>query len=397
MNDGVVASPEYRPLRLGAIGTGLAMDRLHWPAISRLPGHVQVVAFAEPDDRAAGRFLAQSGLGPSARYSDYHDLLARTDLDAVVVLLPIDMLFEAARASLQAGLHVFCEKPPGGDLSAAAEFLSLEERHRGRILFVAENFLYRDDLRLARAEIDSGRLGRIHSIAWRITGQYVPRDGTFSSTPWRHRPSYRGGTHLDGGIHMMAAMRLLLGDPARVHGLVQHANSKMGGPSTFFLHMTFMSGAVGSYAAIHPEIVIPPDDASLRIYGDDGTMVLTPAYLQQRRGFTIYPSVGPAEEVRASRHGGAVLDGGYLNEWIDFADAVRTGSAYVGTVSQSVMNMVPIIRGLDSAEAGGVNVDLAPSCPAAPSATSVPLWRPVRNEHLTFGLDVEVTRRAIDA
>ena len=347
MIDGIVANPPYPPLRIGAIGTGLAMDRLHWPAIRRLPGHLQIVAFAEPDDHAAARFLAASGLDVRARYRDYHDLLARTDLDAVVVLLPIGMLYAAAKASLEAGLHVFCEKPPGGDLSAAAAFLGLEAAHPGRTLFVAENFFYRDDLRLAREAIDAGRLGRIHSVTWRITGQYVPRADTFSSTPWRHRPSYRGGTHLDGGIHMMAAIRLLLGDPTRVHGLVQHANAQMGGPSTFLLHMTFANGAVGTYTAIHPEIVVPPDDTALRIYGDAGTMVLTPAYLQERRGFTIHPPNAPAEEVQASRTSGGVLDGGYLNEWIDFSSAIRTGSPYVGTVAQSVMNMVPILRGLD--------------------------------------------------
>ena len=396
MVDGIVAKPDYAPIRVGAIGTGLAMDRLHWPAIRRLPDHVQVVAFAEPDDVAASRFLAASGLDASARYRDYRDVLLRTDLDAVVVLLPIAMLFEAAQASLEAGLHVFCEKPPGGDLAAAAEFLALEGAHPDRTLFVAENFFYRDDLRLAREAIDHGRLGRIHSVAWRITGQYVPRDGPFSSTPWRHQPAYRGGTHLDGGIHMMAAMRLLLGDPCHVHGLIQHANAQMGGPSTFLLHMTFTSGAVGSYTAIHPEIVVPPDDSALRIFGDAATMILTPAYLQERRGFTVYPSHGSGEEVRASRTSGGILDGGYLNEWIDFANAVRKRTPYVGTVAQSVMNMVPILRGLDSAEAGGVAIDLAPSCPIAPSADSVPLWRPYPNDGLVSGLDVEVTRRAVD-
>ena len=396
MVDGIIANPAYPPLRVGAIGTGLAMDRLHWPAIRRLPGHIQVVAFAEPDDHAADRFLNASGLDASVRYRDYRGLLARTDLDAVVVLLPIAMLFDAAKASLEAGLHVFCEKPPGGDLAAAADFLALEKAHPTRILFVAENFFYRDDLRLAREAIDHGRLGRIHTVAWRITGQYVPRDGTFSSTPWRHHPSYRGGTHLDGGIHMMAAIRLLLGDPTRVHGLVQHANTQMGGPSTFLLHMTFLNGSVGSYSAIHPEIAVPPDDSALRIYGDAATMVLTSAYLQERRGFTVYPPDGSGEEVRASRTSGGVLDGGYLNEWIDFADAVRTGSPYVGTVAQSVMNMVPILRGLDSAEAGGVAIDLSPSCPISPKAVAVPLWRPAWGGDLVSGLDVEVTRRALD-
>ncbi len=395
MGDEIVGAPDYEPLRVGVIGTGLAMDRLHWPAIRRLPGHVKVVAFAEPDDVAASRFQATSGLPETARYLDYRDLLARDDLDAAVILLPIPMLHGAALASLEAGLHVFCEKPPGGDLAEAREFLSLEAAHPGRRLFVAENFFYRDDLRLARAAIESGALGRIHSMAWRITGQYVPRDGTFSSTPWRQQPQYRGGTHLDGGIHMMAAIRLLLGDPARIHGLVQHANGRMGGPSTLLLHVVFTSGAVGSYSAIHPEIAVPPDDASLRIFGDDGSMVLTPAYSQEHRGYTIYPARGVAEEVRVRRSSGALLDGGYVNEWIDFADAVRRGTPPVGTVAQSVMNMVPILRGLDSAEAGGVAIDVTPDCPLQPSEVSVPLWRPGTSADLACGLDLEVSRRAI--
>ena len=396
MADGIVESPTFPPLRVGAIGTGLAMERLHWPALRRLPGHVHVVAFAEPDNRAAARFEEMSGLRSTDRYLNYHDLLARKDLDAVMVLLPIDMLFDAAKAALESGLHVFCEKPPGGDLLAASDFLSLEVAHPGSVLFVAENFFYRDDLRLAREAIDAGRLGRIHSVAWRITGQYIPREGTFSSTPWRHRPTYRGGTHLDGGIHMMAALRLLIGDPTRVHGLIQHANSQMGGPSTLLLHLTFANGAVGSYTAIHPEIPVPADDVGLRLFGDNATMVLTPAYLQERRGFTIYPANSPGEETRASRTSGGILDGGYVNEWIDFANAVRTPSKPVGTVAQSVMNMVPILRGLDSAESNGVAFDLHPDSPLTPSAVSVPLWRPSLSPDITAGLDVDISRRRVD-
>jgi predicted dehydrogenase len=371
------------------------MERLHWPALCRVSGHARVVAFAEPDDRAAARFTEISGLAIGSRYRDYHDLLSRRDLDAVMVLLPIGMLFDAAKASLESGLHVFCEKPPGGDLAAAAEFLALEAAHPGQTFLVAENFFYRDDLRLARAAIDAGRLGRIHTALWRISGQYVPREGTFSSTPWRHQPTYRGGTHLDGGVHMMAALRLLLGDPTRVHGLVQYANTKMGGPSTLLLHLTFASGAVGSYTAIHPEIPVPPDETALRVFGDEATMVLTPAYLQERRGFTIYPANEIGEEVRASRTSGGILDGGYVNEWIDFANAVRTGSQHVGTVAQSVMNMVPILRGLDSAEAGGVAMDLALDSPLPPTVVAVPLWRPSPSPDLTTGLDVEVTIRSL--
>ena len=58
--------------------------------------------------------------------------------------------------------------------------------------------------------------------------------------------------------------------------------------------------------------------------------------------------------------------------------------------------MVPILRGLDSAEAGGVAIDLAPSYPITPTAVAVPLWRPAWGGDLVSGLDVEVTRQEVD-
>lgn len=391
MDPNIIAPGRHEPLRIGAIGAGLAMERLHWPALSRLRHHVVPIAFAEPNDASAARFQGETGLPGSARYPDYRQMLDRADVDAVVILLPIPMLHDAAKASLEAGKHVFCEKPPGGDLDRAQEFLGLERAHPDRILFVAENFFYRDDLRLARFHLDQGVLGRVHSLSWRISGQYVPRAGTFSSTPWRHQPGYRGGPHLDGGIHMMAAMRLLLGDVAKVHGLIQHANSQMGGPSTFVLNLAFASGTVGNYSAIHPEIVVPPDDNGLRLYGDAGTMTLTPPYVQETRGFDVHDINGSGQSWRVSRTSSASVDGGYVNEWLDFVAAVRTGSNFVGSVAQSVMNMVPLLRGLDSAESGG-EVDLRANSPLEISASSVPLWVPTGGDGLFHGLDIVETR-----
>ena len=190
---------------------------------------------------------------------------------------------------------------------------------------------------------------------------------------------------------MMAAMRLLLGDVAKVHGLVQHANSQMGGPSTFVLNLAFANGTVGNYSAIHPEIVVPPDDTRLRIFGDAGTMTLTPPYVQESRGFDVHDANGSGQSWRVSRQSGDPLDGGYVNEWLDFVTAVRSGSSYVGTVSQSVMNMVPLLRGLDSAESGG-EVDLRTDSPLEISASSVPLWVPTTNDGLFHGLDILETR-----
>jgi myo-inositol 2-dehydrogenase/D-chiro-inositol 1-dehydrogenase len=51
----------------------------------------------------------------SSTYRDYHELLARKDIDAVVIATPCDLHVEMAIAALNAGKHVYCEKPAGID------------------------------------------------------------------------------------------------------------------------------------------------------------------------------------------------------------------------------------------------------------------------------------------
>jgi predicted dehydrogenase len=364
------------PLRLGIVGTGLALQQLHWPALRQLTDRVSVVAFADTASEAAGRFAATAGLGMDAYHPDYRDLLARADVDAVLILLPIPLLYDAARAALVAGKHVFCEKPPGGDLDQGRAFLRLESEFPGRVLFVAENFFYRDDLRLARSLLDGGVIGRLNVMAWRQAGQYVPRAGGFSSTPWRQQPAYRGGPHLDGGVHMIAQIRLLCGDVRRVHGLVQYANSTMGGPSDLTLNLAFVSGAIGNYTAVNAEIPVPREEHGLRLYGSEGVMVFSGAYGRGVRTVAVYRPDGAVREHRVE--GG---DGGYYNEWLDFCATVAARAAGngerrpVGTVAQSFTNMLVVLRGLDSAEGEG-EVDLAPDAPQPLVERPVPLWRP---------------------
>jgi predicted dehydrogenase len=358
------------PIRLGVIGTGLAMERLHWPALKQLSDRFVVVAFAEPDREAAERFAAYSGVTWSGYHPQAGELLARGDVDAVVILLPIPLLYETARAALEAGKHVFCEKPPGADLNQGRAFLELERRFPQQRLLIAENFFYRDDLRLARTLLDGGAIGRVNVAAWRMASQYVPRQGGFSSTPWRQRPQYRGGPHLDGGVHMIAQLRLLCGDVRRVHGLAQHANSQMGGPSDLSLNLAFVSGAIGNYTAIHAEIPVPREDRGLRLYGSEAVMTFRGGFGSGPRTVAVHRPSGEVEE-----HAVEGSDGGYYNEWLDFYDALVHGGALVGTVAQSFANMLVVLRGLDAAEGAG-EVDLAPDAPHGLAERAVPIWRP---------------------
>src|SRR5215218_3499807 len=173
-----------KPLRLGIIGTGLAVEQLHWPSLKQMPDRFRVVAFCDVERSHAEHFAAYSAAAMDGYTADLRDLLRRDDVDAVLISLPIPLNLPVTRAALEAGKHVVCEKPSGASEAEGRAFVELAAAHPERTVLIAENWFYRDDLRLARSLLDEGRLGRVHLVAWRYVSQLVPRAGDFSSTPW---------------------------------------------------------------------------------------------------------------------------------------------------------------------------------------------------------------------
>ncbi len=352
-----------RAIRLGVIGTGLAVEQLHWPALVRLPERYQIAAFANHTRPKAEHFAQYTGASMDDYYADYHDLLARDDVDAVLISLPINLLYAAARDALAAGKDVICEKPCGSDEAEGRAFLALTSEYPDRTVLIAENYFYRDDLRLAQSLIQAGAIGRLHMMAWRLASQNVPVPGKFSSTPWRHHPQYRGGAHLDGGVHQVAQIRMLCGEVARVHGVAQRANATIDAPSDLALNLTFASGAVGSFAACYPDIPLPAEPGDMRLYGTGGVLILDGEAGNRR--VALHRADGTTEEHRFTG-----IDNGYYGEFLNFHDAVVHGEPLIGTVAQSVANLLVIVRGLDAAESGQ-----AAALDDGPDTTGVPLWK----------------------
>lgn len=368
-----MSSAAPRPIRLGIIGTGLAVEQLHWPALRQMPDRFVVAAFANHTRPKAEHFAGYSGASMDDYYQDYHDLLRRDDVETVLISLPIPMNYGVTREALAAGKDIVCEKPPGVNQAEGQQFLALADEFPDRKILIAENFFYRDDLRLARSLLDSGTIGRLHLLAWRNVSRLVPRPGTFSSTPWRHDPGYQGGPHLDAGVHHTAQIRLLCGDVNRVHGEIQDANDTHGGPSDLTLTLRFVSGAIGGYTASYPALAIPPEPNEMRLYGEQGVMVLS------NRRVTVYRPEQPTEEHRLAEG-----DGGYYNEFLNYYDAVVHGAPIVGTIAQSYHNMLIMLKGLESAEHGEALI--LDDAPGGLSAKSVPLWKPHGAQGLFDGL-----------
>jgi len=375
-----LGASEAGPIRLGLIGTGLAVEKLHWPALRRLPDRFVITAFADRSTAQGERFSSYSGADMAVFTPDYHRLLVRDDVDAVLISVPIPSLYEVAEHSLAAGKDVLCEKPTGTDEEQARAFLALEDRYPDRTILIGENYLYRDDIRHARALLDDGAIGKLHLMAWRRAGHLVPREGSFTSTPWRHRPQYRGGVYLDAGVHDIAQIRMLCGEVTRVHAAVQWANSTIDSPSDLTLNLAFAGGAIGNYTSTYSEIAVPEEPNDMRLYGTEGVLVLSGPETERRVTLSRPDGTSQTDVFRG-------IDNGYYAELCNFSDAVRHGEPVVGTVRQSVANMLVVLRALDSAEQEAV----LPLDGPLSAVDGVPLWRPRGASGLFDGLPGERT------
>src|SRR5262245_35412370 len=111
-----------RRLRLGFIGAGWWATSNHMPILSER-GDVEFTAVCRLGQTELKQVQERFGFRNASE--DFHDLLARCELDAVVVSSPHTLHYEHAKAALERGLHVLCEKPMTTRADHARELVEL--------------------------------------------------------------------------------------------------------------------------------------------------------------------------------------------------------------------------------------------------------------------------------
>ncbi|BGP45108.1 hypothetical protein JCM10450v2_000925 [Rhodotorula kratochvilovae] len=199
---------------------------LHLPAIAATPDLHLAAVYSRSHSSASSIADAAKGY-PSTAHADlslYSDdaehghggldaLLARDDIAAVALCLPIPLQPAIIRRCLAAGKHVLSEKPIAPSLSEARALLAEYERDHaphGRQWLVAEQFPYGAAWEKARALVRDGKLGDLVGFDAQVFIQPSLKAG---ATNWRRVPDYQGGFLLDGGVHFVAALRHVLPSP----------------------------------------------------------------------------------------------------------------------------------------------------------------------------------------
>ena len=184
-------------LKVGIAGYGIVGQRRR-TYIDRHP-LLQTVALCDQ------KFTQSSSLenGVSC-YTNYKDML-QEKLDILFVCLPNYLAPEVTMAGLENKLHVFCEKPPGRDMSDMDAIVKIKNRHPAQRLKYGFNHRYHDSVKEALRIMESGVMGEVINIRG-VYGKskVVPFDGNWRSS----RKEAGGGILLDQGIHMVDLMRL---------------------------------------------------------------------------------------------------------------------------------------------------------------------------------------------
>ena len=153
-------------------------------------------------------------------YTDYHEMLAKGNIDAVIILTGHDNHHSIAIDALQAGKHVSVEKPMAISVKAAQRMCEAADE-AGKVLSVDENVNFNPATWASHWAVSSGLIGDVQMLYRGVIGFRNSRpDLVAARTPWRQsKLGAGGGVAIDLGVHLFNGVRTICGPVKSVQAL----------------------------------------------------------------------------------------------------------------------------------------------------------------------------------
>jgi len=315
------------PLSLAVIGCGRVAELCHVPALQTL-ADVQLVALVDRDLDRLNTLADQ--LGVLRRYDDYRAVLHDTRIDIVAICTPPQCHAEIGLAVLDAGKHLFMEKPLALCLDDADRLVDRAAASHCKA-FVGFNFRWHPLVRRARRIIDQGGLGQIETMHTVFTSRtaFAPQ-----ASEWRNRADLGGGVLLDLGIHHFDLWRFLTQSEVDEVVTYQHtddAGIECATVSAVMGNGTLVTGSFTHGLSDTNEVEICGRKGRLRFscYRHGSLRVsencAPQGALGDRLSKVIHALRSVSHAVSQWRQGGGVI-ASYRGEWQHFVDAIKDAS-----------------------------------------------------------------------
>ncbi|WP_404445678.1 Gfo/Idh/MocA family oxidoreductase [Sutcliffiella horikoshii] len=277
-------------LRMGIIGVGGIAQNRHIPTFLKMSEKVKITAISDVNEETA-RMVGEK-FGIANVYAHYADMFEH--VDAVTICTPNKFHAEITIAALEAGLHVFCEKPMAMRPDECEAMVAAAVKS-GKQLAIAYHYRFMKESVAAKRLVDENEIGRqIVARARGMRRRKVPGWGVFTN-----KELQGGGSLIDYGCHLLDLSLWLLGNPkpVEVMGTAYNELSKIPGQVNqwgSFDHETFevddhvtayikFEGGASLLFETSWSANVKGDEESISISGLSGGVDLFPFHVNQMK------------------------------------------------------------------------------------------------------------------
>jgi predicted dehydrogenase len=213
---------DMRRVNLGLVGLGY-IGKTHLRNSLAL-SNARIVAVADVSKKALERARK---MRVKNTYSDYEQLLKRSDVDAVIIALPTHLHRDCALRAAEAGKDIFVEKPLATSPEEGREIVRSAEK-RGLALMVGYPFRFNPAFRVLKEQLNSGELGEIQvaTATFVGSGPFTHRAEGWAPKPvpawWFNKKLIGGGVLMDMGSHAINLLRWYLGEIRDIRSYLGH-------------------------------------------------------------------------------------------------------------------------------------------------------------------------------
>ena len=241
------------------------MGLFHLVTIPSIEGYeLTAVCDVVPDalERAGG------GAPGAQLFAEIEPMCASGCIDALVIATPNWLHAQNVKSALEAGLHVYCEKPLAVTVSECREIAALA-RSAGRHVQVGFQHRFQHSYAAAKRIVESGELGPLQRADLQATDWFRPNN-YFALRPWRARWDQAGGGVLMlQAIHQLDAFLWITGLPSRVYAQAWRTRPGVEVEDDLYAILEFPDGARGMLSA---STIDPAGRNRIDITGDRGCL-----------------------------------------------------------------------------------------------------------------------------